>query len=260
MRLRKPFARVTRGKHLRRRPPVDRAALGATATVVGALALLNLVKHNRPAGEVSVSVAAALALVAFARRRGLDWEQLGLGKDSLRAGAPWAAGAVATVATAYLGGVMVPATRAAFLDPRYQVAPREAMGMAFLAIPLGTVLLEEVAFRSVLWGMLGRHNTAPGVVLASSSLFGLWHVLPSLHFASARASSGPGTPSAPGSGRLPVVLGTVAFTTLGGVVAGELRRRSGSLLPSAGMHWATNGLGVLFGLAAWRLERSRSDR
>lgn len=224
--------------------------------VVGALALLNLVKHNRPAGEVSVSVAAAAGLVAFARRSGLDWEQLGLGKESLRAGAPMAGGAVATVATAYLGGVLLPATRTAFLDTRYQVAPREAMGMAFLAIPLGTVLLEEVAFRSVLWGMLGRHATAPGVVLASSSLFGLWHVLPSLHFASVR-SSGLEAPSASVSGRLTVVLGTVAFTTLGGVVAGELRRRSGSLLPSAGMHWATNGLGVLFGLAAWRLERSR---
>jgi membrane protease YdiL (CAAX protease family) len=52
-----------------------------------------------------------------------------------------------------------------------------------------------------------------------------------------------------------VVLGTVAFTALGGVVAGELRRRSGSLLASAGMHWATNGLGVLFGLAAWHIAR-----
>jgi membrane protease YdiL (CAAX protease family) len=50
-----------------------------------------------------------------------------------------------------------------------------------------------------------------------------------------------------------VVVGTVLFTAVGGVVAGELRRRSGSLLASAGMHWATNALGVLFGLAAWRL-------
>ena len=47
------------------------------------------------------------------------------------------------------------------------------------------------------------------------------------------------------------VLGTVAFTTLGGVVFGEARRRSGSLLASIGFHWATNGLGVLFGLWAW---------
>jgi membrane protease YdiL (CAAX protease family) len=52
-----------------------------------------------------------------------------------------------------------------------------------------------------------------------------------------------------------VVVGTVVFTALGGAVAGELRRRSGSLLASAGMHWATNGLGVLFGLMAWQFVR-----
>ncbi len=28
-----------------------------------------------------------------------------------------------------------------------------------MVIPLGTILLEEVAFRSVLWGMLSRHAT-----------------------------------------------------------------------------------------------------
>jgi membrane protease YdiL (CAAX protease family) len=50
-----------------------------------------------------------------------------------------------------------------------------------------------------------------------------------------------------------IVLGTVAFTALGGVIAGELRRRSGSVLASAGMHWATNALGVLFALGAWHL-------
>ncbi len=50
-----------------------------------------------------------------------------------------------------------------------------------------------------------------------------------------------------------MIAGIVIFTALGGVVAGELRRRSGSVLASAGMHWATNSLGVLFGLVAWRL-------
>lgn len=53
--------------------------------------------------------------------------------------------------------------------------------------------------------------------------------------------------------RVTVVAGTVAFTALGGIVAGELRRRSGSLFASVGMHWATNALGVLFGVMAWHL-------
>ena len=60
-----------------------------------------------------------------------------------------------------------------------------------------------------------------------------------------------------------MVVGTVALTTLGGLVFGELRRRSGSVLASAGAHWATNALGVLFGaggLAAGRGPEPRHPR
>ncbi|WP_255522689.1 MULTISPECIES: hypothetical protein [unclassified Blastococcus] len=39
------------------------------------------------------------------------------------------------------------------------------------------------------------------------------------------------------------------------MVFGELRRRSGSVLASAGAHWATNALGVLAGLLAWHRPR-----
>jgi len=53
------------------------------------------------------------------------------------------------------------------------------------------------------------------------------------------------------------VVGTVVLTTIGGFVFGELRRRSGSVLASAGAHWATNALGVLFGLVAWHLDPQR---
>ncbi len=53
------------------------------------------------------------------------------------------------------------------------------------------------------------------------------------------------------SGQVISVLGTVAFTGLAGVVFCELRRRSGSLLASAGLHWAVNGLGVLAAAAVW---------
>ena len=47
----------------------------------------------------------------------------------------------------------------------------------------------------------------------------------------------------------------VGFTALAGLLLCELRRRSGSLLAAAALHWATNGLGVLLtaGLAAARL-------
>jgi membrane protease YdiL (CAAX protease family) len=227
----------------------------STIAVIAALAALNVVKNLMPPGAdgLVLSVAAAGALLVFARLSGLSWAQLGLGRHRFRSGRRWALIAVAVVAAVYLAGVLMPSTRPAFLDSRYQFGLPEAMRSAFIVIPLGTVLLEEVAFRSVLWGMLSRHMPTWRVVVVSSSLFGLWHVLPSLHFAAAHqaASGEAGHPDA-GTTAL-VVLGTVLFTALGGVVAGELRRRSGSVLASAGMHWATNSLGVLFGVVAWRL-------
>lgn len=220
--------------------------------VIAALAVVNVARFLIPGGSVWISVTGALALVVLARWTGLSWKQLGLSRDRFRSGWKWAVGAVLVVAGIYLAGVLIPLTRQAFLDNRYHLGLPGALLTAFVIIPLGTVLFEEVAFRSVLWGMLHRHTTTFRVMLISSSLFGLWHVLPSLHFASANRGIGDLVQTGP-STTVMVVLSTVAFTAVGGLVAAELRRRSGSVLASAGMHWATNALGVLFGLVAWRL-------
>ena len=48
-------------------------------------------------------------------------------------------------------------------------------------------------------------------------------------------------------------MAVVAFTGAAGLLLCELRRRSGSLLAPAGLHWATNALGVLAGVIAWGL-------
>ena len=61
------------------------------------------------------------------------------------------------VAGVYVVGVLLPLIRPAFQDVRYDLRSRDALYTAFVVIPVGTVLLEELAFRSVLWGMLSRH-------------------------------------------------------------------------------------------------------
>jgi membrane protease YdiL (CAAX protease family) len=148
-------------------------------------------------------------------------------------------------------GVGLPLTRPAFQDVRYHLPLSGALWSAFVVIPLGTVVLEELAFRSVLWGFLSRHLRPWQVLATTSGLFGVWHVLPALHVgATNRGVSG----AVGGAGSAGVVVGTVVLTTIGGLVFGELRRRSGSVLASAGAHWATNALGVLFGLVAWHLD------
>ncbi|HET7277461.1 MAG TPA: CPBP family intramembrane glutamic endopeptidase [Dermatophilaceae bacterium] len=224
-----------------------------SAAVVAVIAATNLALHLLPLAGLWLSAAVALALLLFARANGLSWAQLGLGRRHLRAGALWGGGVIVVVAAAYLVGVLLPATRAAFLDSRYHGGLEKALLTAFLVIPVGTVLLEEVAFRSVLWGMLSRHMSSWRVLAVSSSLFGLWHVFPSLSFAAANQAFLDLVPQSGIVRTVIAVLGTVAFTALGGAVAGELRRRSGSIIASAGMHWATNSLGVLFALVAWRL-------
>jgi len=193
------------------------------------------------------------ALLAWARRDGLTWSQLGLGRDRLRSGAAWGLGAIATVTAVYVVGLTLPLTRPAFQDVRYDLPVPAALHTALVVIPLGTVVLEELAFRSVLWGVLARHLGPGQVLVTTSALFGLWHVLPSLGL----GESNRGVSAAVGgAGDGVVVAATVVFTALGGLVFGELRRRSGSVLASIGAHWATNALGVLFGLVAWRLDRA----
>lgn len=220
-----------------------------SGAVVVALAVINVVDHTvHPPWWVRALEGAGL--LAAARLAGLSWPQLGLGRDRLGAGCRWALGVIGVVAGVYVVGVLLPFTRSAFLDERYHLPLPDALHTAFVRILFGTVVLEEVAFRSVLWGALARHLRQWQVLVTTSVLFGLWHVIPAV-----RASDGGtgGLSGAAGGGAL--VAGTVLLTTAGGLVFGELRRRSGSVLASAGAHWATNALGVLFGLVAWRLSR-----
>jgi len=227
--------------------------LVATSLVVAALAVLNIVGHGLGVASWLGPVTAA-ALLCFARWNRLTWAELGLGGGRRRSGVRWGLGAAAVIAAVYALGVLLPATRSLFLDDRYHFAFSRALLFAFVIIPAGTVLVEEIAFRSVLWGMLARHLSTRWVLVTTSLLFGLWHVLPSLHLATTNQGVADAVGRGGASPGLAVAAGT-AVTTVGGVVLGELRRRSGSVLASVGMHWATNALGVLFGTLAWSLAR-----
>ena len=229
-----------------------RPALVATVVVVAALVGLNTANHLLHWDSMWLGPAGAVALLVFARWSGLTWHQLGLARHTHGKGLRWGAAVVAVVGAIYLAGVLIPTTRTAFLDVRYHLPAAHALFTAFVMIPVGTILLEEVAFRSVLWGMLSRHARMWQTLLASSALFGLWHVFPAMASASNQVL-GAALDRFGAFGPVILVVGTIAFTALGGVVAGELRRRSGSVLASVGMHWATNALGVLFGVVAWRL-------
>jgi membrane protease YdiL (CAAX protease family) len=222
----------------------------AVAVIVAFLALVNVIDVRVAHASLVLGPAAAAGLLVFARRAGLSWPELGLGAGTRRRGLAWAAAAIGAVAVVFAVGAALPLTRRVFRDSRYDLGRRDALLTAFVLIPMGTVLLEEVAFRGVLWGLLRRARGTWTATIVSSVLFGLWHVLPSLGLATANQAIG-STVGTGTSGKAVSVLGTVLFTGLSGVAFCELRRRSGSLLASSGLHWATNGLGVLAAAAVW---------
>ena len=215
------------------------------AALLSVMVATTLLREWGPAGSgVVLGPVVALGLVMLGRGWGLSWDDLGLGRRTWARGTAYAAAAIVVVAAVYAVAAVLPLTRPAFLDARYHLAAGTALVTALVTIPLGTVLLEEIAFRGVLLGFLTRHRGIGWGLGLSSALFGTWHVLPSLGLG--RANPAVGHLSGNGTGaQVAVVLAVVVFTALAGLLLGELRRRSGSLLAAAGLHWAVNGIGVL---------------
>jgi len=222
----------------------------AVVAVIVILAAVNMTDVRVPHAALVVGPAGAALLLWLARLAGLSWAELGLGPGTWRSGLRWAGAVIAVVAVVLAAGAALPLTRAAFRDSRYHLDLAQALLTAFVLIPLGTVLLEEVAFRGVLWGLFRRLRGTVAATAASSALFGVWHVLPSLGLAASNEAVG-GAVGTGRPGQEVTVLGTVLFTAAAGVVFCELRRRSGSLLAPAGLHWAVNGLSVLASAAVW---------
>jgi membrane protease YdiL (CAAX protease family) len=217
----------------------------AVAAAIGLMAAVAAAGRFGPPRTMLVAgPLGAAGLLLLARSAGLGADDIGLGRGSWRRGAAYGAVCVAAVAAVYAVAARLPATRAAFLDERYRNSFGAALLTAFLVVPLGTVLFEEVAFRGVLWGLLCRDSGPARATLVSSGLFGLWHVLPSLRLNRVNPAVadlvGPGP-----AGQVTAVAGAVVFTAAAGALLCELRRRSGSLLAPAALHWAVNGLGVL---------------
>jgi membrane protease YdiL (CAAX protease family) len=229
-----------------------RTATTAVVISVVLLAGVNVIASSGPRhAMLVVGPAAAAALLLLARYAGLTLDDVGLDPRRFRRGARYAGVCAAIVVVVYAVVAALPVVRLAFADRRHDVDAGAALFAAFVVIPLATVLLEEVAFRGVLWGLLRRDYGAAWATGVSSALFGLWHVLPSLRLGQANRAVG-GTFGHGPAAQVLWVTGAVVFTALAGVVLCELRRRSGSLIAPLGLHWTTNGLGVLVSAAVWR--------
>ncbi len=188
--------------------------------------------------HVPANLTAATAVLTLARRAGASSSDLGLETGALRAGARAGLAAAAPIVAGIALAARTPATSTYFDDARVRDSSRgrAAYETAF-RIPFGTALGEELLFRGALLGLFMRRYSTTGAVAASSALFGLWHVLPTLHSVGDNSADG-AIEMSPRT--LGLVAGTVVVTGVAGVGLAYLRLRSRSILAPVIVHAAIN--------------------
>jgi uncharacterized protein len=223
--------------------------------VVGAVAVLTVgmgLRSTVVPGHVHLwfNLGLVLCLLLLARSVSLTRSELGLDARELGRGLRWG-GVVFGLITLVVGvAALLPATAGFFEDDRAEVGTSSFVLRAVFVIPVGTVLLEELAFRGVLLGLALRLTSTTRAVVSTSVLFGLWHVLTA--WSSSGSNAALGEVAASTGGRLATVAGTVVATTLAGLAFTWLRLASRSLVAPMLAHVATNS--VTF-TAAWLLAR-----
>ncbi|MFD2417091.1 CPBP family glutamic-type intramembrane protease [Amycolatopsis pigmentata] len=239
-----------------RRPSIPatlRRVLSVTASILLLAASTFLANRVLPGWAYPVTgVVTAAGLVGLARYAGVSWAAMGLDRRYLGRAALVGLIGVALVGLVFGLAVAIPALRTVFHDGRIgSPGIGQLMWLALVRIPLGTVLLEEVAFRGVLPALLGGgQRWRWGPVLGAAGLFGLWHLLPSLaldHNAAVHATFG-GLPTA--------VISLLAMLAAAGagVVLYWWRHTGRGVLSSALVHFATNSGGLVL---AWLLIAGR---
>lgn len=209
----------------------------AIGLALGALAVSNVVGNRFVpiTARVPWNLAQTALLLALARSAGEDHHALGISRRRLADGWKHGVRSAAMVAGGYLALLSHPRTRTLLHDQRLlDLSERAVAWRLLVGIPLGTALAEEVAFRGVLPALLDSPHWPPWLAPAiTSTLFGLWHLLPSHEQMKAN-----------GSHRSLVGVSAVA-TAVGGAVLHGLRQKAGHLLAPITLHAATNGIGLL---------------
>lgn len=187
---------------------------------------------------VPANAALALVLVLGARWAGLGPSQVGL--SGLGPGLRWGGAIVAIIAVGLAVALAVPALRPLLADRRVAGITTAALAWRTLVrIPIGTALLEEVAFRGVLHGLFDEARGVLWAVAGSAAAFGLWHIGPALELVRAnRFGWGPGLTAL-------FVAGAVVGTAAGGVVLSWLRIRTGGIVAPLVVHASANSLATL---------------
>ena len=184
----------------------------------------------------AIVVAAVLVVLA---RRTVTVQQMGF--TEWARGAAWGLVLFVLTVGVLLLGVLMPVFNEMYHDRRVSAGALEWFYQAVVRIPLGTVLLEETAFRAVLPALFAaRWGVLRGSV-AASVCFGAWHVLPALGLnevnpvATRLFGSGP-------AGVAAAVVFAVVSTAFVGLWWCWIRYRAGSVLATVIAHVASNSV------------------
>lgn len=227
----------------------------ATAAAVGLLAASYNVAVNRvlpPKTHVPANLAFAAAACGIGHTAArMSWSDLGLGPAE--AGRGFRVGTRASLVSAALvaAAAAAPWTRRFFADERILRSSRGAAVYELCArIPLATALPEEVVFRGVLLSVLSRSHTTATAIAWTSTLFGLWHVLPTLD----TVRTNPVRDVLPEGwlGYATAAGATLPATAAAGAFFALLRNRSGSVVAPLLTHAAINATAYLGGRLSHR--------
>jgi membrane protease YdiL (CAAX protease family) len=215
----------------------DLVALVATVVVLASWNVSRSFLVPEHLGIVA-SLGMAVVLGGLGFLGGLRLGDLGLDRRHARAGLAWGGAVLGIVMVVMVIVGALPMTRHALDDARVHVSAATMAFEVLVAIPLGTVILEELAFRGTLLGLLMRRLPTPWAVGTMALLFGFWHVKGVLHDAADHVA-------------IVTVLGTVVATTVAGIGFGWLRLRSQSLVAPILAHVATNSITFLVAWVVW---------
>lgn len=195
---------------------------------------------------IPFNLAILIVAVAIARHAETTWVDIGMWRARFGQGIRFGLLAMIAVAIVLAIGVAIPATRELFEDERViENSTGWVMFNVLVRIPIATAFYEEMLFRGVLFGMFARKWAPLWAALMSATLFGLWHILPTLDTLEVNPAGGffDGW-----VGALIAAAGAVAGTAVAGLGFLWLRLRANSTLAPTLAHIGTNSLALL---AAW---------
>ena len=155
------------------------------------------------------------------------------------------AGMGAVVAAPLFIALVVPRAARLIADRRVEgLAGASLAYQVLVRVPVGTALVEEVAFRGVLYGLLAAGSGV--AVLGSAVVFGLWHIVPTINLMEANR------PGAPLRAVMATIAGAVVLSAAAGALLALLREARGSIWMPVALHASVNSLATVAATRAHR--------